>query len=60
MTKCTATWCPLCNRQFKTHMGLVVHYWRSVEHANPERQKLMLEKRAKRLPKQHEFKRLLP
>lgn len=49
------TYCPLHARQFKSHMGLVVHYWRSYDHASPER-KAEMDKKRKR-PKEHEFKR---
>lgn len=55
-----ATYCQLCDRHFSSHMGLVAHWWRSYEHASPERKAKMDAKRAKKRPKQHEFKRLIP
>lgn len=55
-----STYCPLCDRRFTTHMGLVVHYWRSYAHASPERKASMDAKRVKKHPPASTFKRLIP
>lgn len=41
-------WCKKCNREFKSHWSLIMHYMKSIEHAKGPRRQRMLAARVKK------------